>query len=514
MSSQLHKNIFDLSLSSVLLVLALLAGVNILAAQKYIYLDLTEEEIYTTSEATKDILKNLNKEVSVKFYISKDLPVDLENVRTRLEDLMNQYQDIAGAKLKIAYEAPENNQEKVMELAQKGIPQMQFNVIAKDKYEVKQGFFGAEITAGEGDTIVREALPVIQSVANIEYDFISAVYSVSRESKENLAFLEGHGEKQVAIAGLEKYYNVSVLKIMSVGDKKGFYYEKAAATEEEKPEQVFVNPKTLIIAGPSAEITKEEIAMINDYVKNGGNLVVLTEMVNVDKQNNLNAAPVKNNINELVKNYGVTINEDLIYDRYNSSITYSQGFFTVSKPYPFFVSAQKENFGDSASLSGLQAIIFPWVSSLTLADSADYAARSLVASSNQSDSVSGAFNLLPDAALPAPKGVKKTIVAFSQPKAEDSKSGLVYVIGGSEFVSSNFIGSAPDNKTFFINLIDSVSNSVNLSSIRAKSIVDRPIKDLDETEKNYWKFISIFGAALLLDICGFFRIMKRKKANK
>jgi gliding-associated putative ABC transporter substrate-binding component GldG len=510
----MNKNIFDQSISSVLLLLAILVGLNILVAQKYIYLDLTAEKVYTTSDATKNILKNLNKDVSVKFYISQDLPVDLANVKTQLVDLMNQYQDIAGTKLKISYEAPDNSQEKVTELAQKGIPQMQFNVVSKDKLEVKQGFFGAEITSGEGANANKEAIPVIQSVANIEYDFISAIYSVSRESKEDLAFLEGHGEKQITIAELSKYYNVSSVKIMSIGAKKGLYYEKAAASEKDKHEQVFVSPKTLIVAGPLTEITAEDIAVLNDYVKNGGNLVVLAEAVKVDPQNNLAATPVKSNINELIKNYGVTINDDLIYDRYSSNITYSMGYFTTSVPYPFFVSAQKDNFGDSASLSGLQAIIFPWVSSLTVGDSADYTSKSLITSSNQSDSITGTFNLLPNVALPQPKGIKKTIVAFSRPKAEDSKSGSVYVIGGSDFIGSNFIGSAPDNKTFFINLLDSVSNSVNLSSIRAKSIAGRPIQELGETEKSYWKFASIFGAALMLDIYGFLRIMKRKKANK
>ena len=76
----LNKKIFDSSISSVLLVLAILVGVNILVAQKYIYLDLTQEKIYTTSEATKNILKNLPKDVSATFYISKDLPVDLVNL--------------------------------------------------------------------------------------------------------------------------------------------------------------------------------------------------------------------------------------------------------------------------------------------------------------------------------------------------------------------------------------------------------------------------------------------------
>ncbi len=513
----INKNIFDQSLSSVLLLLALLVGLNILAAQKYIYLDLTQDKVYTTSDATKNILKNLNRDVNVKFYISQDLPVDFVNIKTQLTDLMNQYQDIAGAKLKVSYEAPDSSKEKVAELAGKGIPQMQFNIVAKNKFELKQGFFGAEIVAGEGESAAREVIPTVQSMSNIEYDFISAIYSVSRESKENLAFLEGHGEKQIAVEGLEKYYSVSSLKIMSAGAKKGFYYEKSAAKEGEKPEQIFVDPKTLIIAGPSSEMTKEEITAVDEYVKNGGNLIVLAEAVNVD--NSLNAVPVKNNINDLLKNYGIAINSDLIYDlRYNSIITYrqtfGQGYTTVSNYYPYWVRAQKENFGDSASLSALQALIFPWVSSLALDDIGNYTAKALVSSSNQSGSASGTFNLLPGIQLPAADGAKKIIVASAMPKEKESKSGSVFVIGDSDFILSDFAGSAPDNKTFFMNLVDSVSNSANLSSIRAKSITDRPIREIDESEKSYWKFAVIFGAAIVLDIYGFFRIMKRKKMNR
>lgn len=509
-----NKNIFDQSISSVLLLLALLVGVNVLAAQKYIYLDLTQEKVYTTSDVTKNILKNLNKEVEVKFYISKDLPVELANVKTQLVDMMNQYQDIAGGRLKVSYEAPENDQVKIAELAQKGIPQMQFNVVAKDKYEVKQGFFGAEIIGGEGYTAKKEAIPLIRSVANIEYDFVSAIYSVSRDSKEEVAFLEGHGEKKIAPIGLEKYYNVSTVDIQAAGDKKGFYYEKAPAKDGDKPELVFVVPKTLVIVAPLAEMTADEISVVDNFVKNGGNLIVLADAFSVDTKNNLTATPVKNNINELVKKYGVTINADMVYDAYNSNITYSQGYFTTSQPYPFFVRTQKENFGDSASVSGLQSVIFPWVSSLTLADTADYSASAVITSSNQSNSASGTLNLLPGALQSAPKGGRKNIVAFSQPKEKSSKSGSVFVAGGSFFILSDFVGSAPDNKTFFMNLVDSVSNSVNLSSIRQKNIQERPIKELNESEKNYWKLIVIFGAAIALDVYGFFRIMKRKKVDK
>ena len=105
--------IINSSISSVFVVLAFFVALNFLVSQKSLYLDLTEEKIYTTSQATKDILKNLGKDVSVNFYISKDLPIDLFNVKTQVVDLMNQYQDLGGSKLKISYNEPENNEETV-----------------------------------------------------------------------------------------------------------------------------------------------------------------------------------------------------------------------------------------------------------------------------------------------------------------------------------------------------------------------------------------------------------------
>ena len=510
------KNLLNSSLSSVLIFLAFLIAINFLASQKSFYFDLTEEKIYTTSEATKDILKNLEEEVEVNFYISKDLPQDVAGIKTQLIDFMNQYQDIAGASLKVSYLEPENTPEKVRELAEKGIPQIQFNVIEKDKYEVKQGFFGVEITSESENGIKREAIPIIQSIDSWEYDFISAVFSVSREKKELVAFLQGHGEKILQIPDLIKSYDILEVKIESVEEQKGFYVEKTMSSEEgaESETKTFVHPITLIIASPMEIILAEEISVLDDFIRNGGNLIVLSETVNPNLQGNLEAQPVENNLNELTKKYGIEINNNLVYDKSNFNITYQQGFFSVSKPYPFWLKLVSENFGDHPTLSNIQSIMFPWSSSLTLSENSDYFARPILSSTNQGETVSENYNLLPDGYLSFASGSKKTVAAVSQPKNENSESGSLFVVGDSDFVSSNFIRQVPDNEIFFVNLIDSVSNSANLASIRSKNIIDRPIKDLDESEKNYWKFIAIFAGAILIDVYGVFRIMKRRKSSR
>ncbi len=516
----MSKKIFNSSISSSIILIVFLVVINYFVSQNSIYFDLTEGKVYTVSDASKNILKNLEKEVDVNFYISKDLPVNLIGTKTQLMDLMNQYKDVSGGKLKVSYNEPENSQEKTRELAEKGIPQIQFNVVEKDKYEVKQGFFGVEITSGEGVSKKGESIPMIQSMDNWEYDFISAVYSVSQDKKEILGILSGHQEKELQAQDLDKSYEIQNVQIESSGDKKGFYFEKDVTKKDEKggdkteKEKNFITPKTLIVVGPSGKITAEEIAVVDDYIKNGGNVILLTESISVG--NNLETAKIENGFNELTKKYGIEINNDLVYDMSNSNITYrqGQGFFSVSKPYPLWVKAVKENFGKNPALSEIQSIVFPWVSSIKISDSEGYVASSIISSTKNAKTMSDNYNLMPDNKLYFDGASQKILASISKPKDESSKSGSLVAIGDSDFVILDFPKQVSDNKTFFLNLVDSVSNSANLSSIRTKNIADRPIKEMNEQEKNYWKFISIFAAAALIDVYGFFRIMKRKKENR
>ena len=519
------KKILNSSISSVLIFLAFLIAINFLASQNSVYFDLTEEKIYTTSEASKDILRNLENEVNVNFYISKDLPQDVAGTKTQLIDFMNQYQDIAGSKLKVSYNEPENTPEKAQELGEKGIPQIQFNVIEKDKYEVKQGFFGVEITSERDGEIKREAIPVIQSIDSWEYDFISAVHSVSRESVETVAFLKGHGEKDIQLQDLQKSYEVINVEIEVEGENTGFFISenKQDETSEIEKEKEFVAPVTLIIIGPTEKISNEEIAVIDEFISGGGNVIVASESIAPDLQQNLNAIPVENNLNELTKKYGIQINSDLVYDKSNSNITYQQGFFSVSKEYPFWVKALQDNFEKHPSLSGVQSVTFPWASSLSLSENEDYLAKSMISSTNQAKGMSENYNLLPDNRFSFAGGSQKTIAAFAEPKDKSSNKGMLFVVGDSDFISPGFSRQAPDNETFFMNLVDSVSNSVNLASIRSKNIIDRPIEEDSvipdswgpvKSKRSYWKFVSIFAGAVLINVYGVFRIMRRKKRSR
>ena len=60
--------------STIILIVIIVIIVNILSENYKFRLDLTEGKEYTLSNATRNILKNLDKPVTVTAYFSKEIP--------------------------------------------------------------------------------------------------------------------------------------------------------------------------------------------------------------------------------------------------------------------------------------------------------------------------------------------------------------------------------------------------------------------------------------------------------
>src|SRR5438067_5741633 len=70
--------------------------------------DLTDGKLYTLSEGTKKILRNLQAPVKVKLYISQgeSVPVPLRSFAQRVEDLVREFKSVAGSNLVIERHNP------------------------------------------------------------------------------------------------------------------------------------------------------------------------------------------------------------------------------------------------------------------------------------------------------------------------------------------------------------------------------------------------------------------------
>jgi ABC-type uncharacterized transport system involved in gliding motility auxiliary subunit len=136
--------------------------------------DATQAKIYSISEVTKKTLKGLDDIVTIKGYFTEELPGYLITVRQNVKDILAEYRNFGGARIKVQFLNPNANDALKSEAQSLGLPAIQFNVVKKDKYEVAQGYLGIAVLYG--DRV--ETIPVVQDTSALEYNLTAAIKKV------------------------------------------------------------------------------------------------------------------------------------------------------------------------------------------------------------------------------------------------------------------------------------------------------------------------------------------------
>ena len=94
------------STAGIVVMLVILVAFNFIAGTARARLDLTQEKAYTLSAGTRAILKKLDTPVTIRFYCTQSESATPETVflkgyARKVEDLLAEYKQAAGGKLKI-----------------------------------------------------------------------------------------------------------------------------------------------------------------------------------------------------------------------------------------------------------------------------------------------------------------------------------------------------------------------------------------------------------------------------
>jgi len=498
--SKLFKNKASLGMNAIILA-GILIVVNFFAYQIFFALDLTQNKDYSISKTTKDTVKKLDDLVNIKAYFSASLPSQYINLPQEVGDILAGYQTYSGGKVKYEFVDPKDNQDLTSELQIKGIPQLQFNVLAKDKYEVVNGYLGMSIQYGDKS----ETIPVIQDTANLEYLLTSKIKKITSKETPAIAFLTGHEILSTDTDIKAAYKSVGEIYDVRTAD---------LATDEEIPAEV----KTLIVAGPKTEFKKEELAVIDKFVMRGGSLLLLVDGVKVD--NGLQASANKLGLEPLLTAYGLRLNENLILDSSAGIASFNQGFMTFNINYPFWPKVLKLGFDqNSTAVAKLESVVLPWVSSVEvikdkLAEGAKVSY--LVKTSNQAWTQKEPFNLNPQQEMPKSKASQYDLAISVSGKLKSafgsntSDSSRVILVGDSDFLRDSLSGGS-DNLIFFQNLVDSLTLDEGLINIRSKGIAARPLMELSDASKASIRYLNVFGLTVLALVFGLWRYYSRRR---
>jgi len=178
-----HEHLLYSAIGLVALALVLVAF-NYLVSRVPARADLTDGRLYTLSEGTKKILRNLQSPVKVKLYVSQgeSVPVPLRSFAQRVEDLVREFKSVAGPNLVIERYNPRPDSEEEDAAQLDGIESQQL-------VTGEQFYLGASVSQLERKQTLASISP--QRERLLEYDLIRAIARVATTERPKIGLMAG-----------------------------------------------------------------------------------------------------------------------------------------------------------------------------------------------------------------------------------------------------------------------------------------------------------------------------------
>ncbi len=492
------------SRTSLVLVGLILLLVNLIGVTLFFRLDLTDDHVYSLSDASIRLVENLEDPVTFKAFFTPDLPAPYSSNLRFLRDKLDDYRAYGGRMVQYEFVDPGSDEELRKEAERYGIPPVQIQVVENDNLQIKNAYMGLSIRYGENT----EVIPVVQDLSTLEYDITSALRKLTRDRAPLVGFLEGHGEPVPERDmpglwhGLQRNYDV---RTVAVADSA-----------------LAVKPDVLLIVAPTDSIPEAHLRAIDDFLMNGGKLAVLLNRVDANLQT-AQARELTTGLESVLGAYGAVVSPNLVMDQQSSSISVQRnlGGFLIHQAveYPFFPIATRFN-PEHQMVNRLREMAFFYVSAIDTSAALPEGVRreALVFSSPRSATQEGFFFIQPmPQRAPLTGGPYVLAAAFSGsfPSAFDAnRTGLptrLVVAGDGDLVNASVMGQeVPGNVAFALNMVDWLAQDDALLAIRSKTIAPRQLEFVSEKARPFIKYANLLTPPLLVLLFGLIRWRMRK----
>lgn len=483
---------------TIIIVLGILIVVNFFSTQFFTRVDLTENQIYSISEVSKNTLTQIDDAIRIEIYFSDNVPTNYVVLKERVRDILSEYETYGSGKVSLNYINPATIEEAQTKLARMGIPQLRFNVLQEGSYQVTAGYMGMAFKYRDKT----EVIPVIRDARNLEYQFTTAIKKLTQDETPKLGILTSHG----SLASDPDDFETAQEKLQEIYDLELINLEESIIPEE---------IKTLLVPGPTTEFAQSELEELDTFLMRGGNLIFLVDGAVIKE--GLIASQNETNLNDLLESYGLRVNKNVVLDVSSGYVSFTSGLYTFQSKYPPWVMVKSENFSQSnVAVSGLETLILPWPASIDLL-SEDIAYEALIKTTDRAWTQEEEFSLNPETGFEAGDQEQYTLAVISQgdlPSAfsdELNSEARLVVVGNSSFAKENFLDRDQNNLVLLQNLVDSVALDDDLIQIRSKEIVHRPLRDLTGSAQNIVQYLNIFALSIVVVIFGVLRYYIRKR---
>lgn len=350
------------------LLVVVLAGVNWLASSFFFRWDLTDDKRYSISEATKQLLGNLKKDVVVNVYLSGDFPAGFERLESATRETLEEFKTYANGRLIVNYSDPsdatseEQRQKQYMSLIDRGLNPT--NVFANEdgKRTEKIIFPGVIVQADtlsvpvqllKGNKANTPEEQLNQSYEGVEFELASAIRVLANPERKKVGFVVSHTKISPArlsdiIATIQQSYDVFL--------------------DMNNPES-YEGLDALIVMKPDSTFSEDEKYKLDQYVVGGGKALFFVDGARVDSVSldGNYAQPLDLNLGDLFFKWGVRLNTNLIKDLNCAQILLNVGNVGDNpeiRPMPWRFFPLLNNFGQHTVTRNLNAVYTRFLSSI------------------------------------------------------------------------------------------------------------------------------------------------------
>jgi len=307
--------------------------INIISSFVFTRFDLTSERRYTLSDATIDLIKELDDIIYFKVYLDGDFPAGFKRLKRETQEMLDEFRAYSK---NIQYEfinpsASEDIKTRNSiydQLINKGLNPTDLQVKNKGGMSQQIIFPGAIISYKGKELPLQLLISQIgvpaeavlnNSIQSLEFNISENIRKLTLSSRAKIAFIEGHGElTEIDVyditLSLGDYYDIERVRLNG-------QINSLTKREETDSTAVKITNKfdAIIIAQPDSAFSDKDKFIIDQYIMYGGRVLwlidpVFASMDSLQKYNETVGVANHLLLDDMLFKYGVRLNKDLIMD--------------------------------------------------------------------------------------------------------------------------------------------------------------------------------------------------------
>jgi ABC-type uncharacterized transport system involved in gliding motility auxiliary subunit len=570
--------------------------------------DLTEEKIYTVSKEAKNVLGRLKVPVRLNFYVSpaERMPSLMKSFEQEVVDKLREFELASDGNLKFQVhhveavdalavqrrelrehvseqwgedaaeqllgDTPEGTatggEELARQLMKKGVQPFQVQSIEADERSTVSIYSAISIAYKEKD---EEVIPQLhpQNIMDLEYELISRIFRLTREEKPRVTVVAPKDELEPAFVMMLRQRGMDV----PPAEDNFSFLEQILRNEGYETERIFLAEEqsipdeatTVVVVNPRRWGDRHRWEL-NRALRSGTSVVLAVQSYVQTYTPGARGVTVNSQsegpgLNDLLQQYGVTVNEDFLMDLQHETLSIRGGRqfgpFQLSTPVklPTHILLTTRSVNPDVSITNrLSSIFYLWGTALSL-DEASLQEKGLkhtvlLWSGEQSWTIPFKPGALQgtDIVMPEEFSDRMPLAVLIEGQFPDTfegkdrpkwpvaprhpnvpppperpeeepaeplppKPSRLLLTGCGIMWQDNFIQSG-GNLPFFVNCVDALTLGEELIHIRTKTKIDRVIPKISASRRLWYRFFTLGLAPLCIAFFGISRLWLRRRTKE